>query len=83
MPLIQSAKKKLRKDKKRTLTNLRVEKKFKKVLGEIKKGSAKKSKVDLLKKAYSVLDRAVKSKIMHKNKASRLKSHIAKKFSKK
>ena len=54
MPIIKSAKKKLKQDK-----------------------AKKEPKANNLKKAYSLLDKAAKRKIIHKNKASRLKSQLA------
>ncbi len=74
MPLIRSAIKKLRKDRKRTLVN-KVKKDNLKDL--IKKARGKKTPEDL-KKVFSALDRAAKTHLIHKNKASRLKSRLSK-----
>ncbi len=77
MPNIQSAKKKVRKDVKREATNLTYKKTIKKTLkkaGTIKTG--KKGAV-AVSEAYSIIDKAVKKKIVHKNKAARLKSRIS------
>ncbi len=74
MPLIKSAIKKLRKDRKRTIKN--------KVKKETLKALIKKARVDHsvanLAAVYSALDKAAKTNLIHKNKASRLKSRLAK-----
>jgi ribosomal protein S20 len=76
MPIIKSAVKKVRKDKKRTLRNTKVVASYKDTLKKMKKksGDAK----TLVSKFYSQVDRAVKGKTIHKNKAKRLKSQAAK-----
>lgn len=74
MPIIKSAVKKLRKDKKRTKINLKYEKQYKRLLKQVKKTKNK----DLLKLAYSKIDKAAKRKVIHKNKAARLKSRLSK-----
>jgi len=80
MPNLKTAKKNLRKSKKRALTNKKYQNKidflFKKIKKEIKKGS--KSLKELIKNFYKAVDKAAKKNIIHKNKASRLKSKIAK-----
>lgn len=78
MPNIQSAKKKVRKDVKRESANASYKKTIKqtvKNLGRIKKGKESEKE---LSKAYSIIDKAVKRNIIHKNKAARLKSRISK-----
>lgn len=75
MPIIQSAKKKLRKDVKRTKRNLKYKDLIKKAM---KAAIQKKGDKAVLKKAYSIIDKAAKEKIIHKNKAARLKSRISK-----
>tara|TARA_Y100000310_G_C20155411_1_gene566673 strand:+ start:188 stop:439 length:252 start_codon:yes stop_codon:yes gene_type:complete len=74
MPIIQSAIKKVRIDERRTIINLRTKRKYRKAV----KDAREKPNVDTLKKAYSELDIAAKKNIIHKNKASRLKSRLAK-----
>lgn len=76
MPIIKSAKKKVRKDKKRTVKNLEYTKAFKETLKKIKKGG--KDVKELVKKYYSQVDKAVKKKVIHKNKGNRLKSKVRK-----
>ena len=71
MPLIHSAIKKMRKDETRTQANKIFIKKMK---SSIKKAlNTKKNK-----EAVSLIDKAVKKKIIKKNKAARLKSKLAK-----
>ena len=76
MPIIKSAIKKVRKDKKRTAQNLNYLKAIKELFKKIKKGS--KDKMELIKAYYSKIDKAVKKKVIHKNKGSRLKSKVSK-----
>lgn len=74
MPIIASAKKKLRQDKKRTVRN-----KLKKdtIHGLVKNMRREPSK-EALAKASSALDKAVKTHFIHPNKAARLKSRLSK-----
>lgn len=78
MPNLRSAKKKARKDVKRTRKNAihraAIEKAVK--LFQKMKGTALNN--DKIKKTISLIDKAAKKKIIHKNKASRLKSRIMK-----
>ncbi|MBU1085327.1 MAG: 30S ribosomal protein S20 [Candidatus Beckwithbacteria bacterium] len=74
MPIIKSAVKKLKQDKLRTAVNRVYRNRIKEAL---KKARAKKTKKSL-KTAYSALDRGAKKKVIHKNKAARLKSRLVK-----
>lgn len=74
MPIIKSAKKKLRKDKKRTAQNQEKENK----LNDIVKKATKKPSEKLIREAVSTIDKATKRNILHKNKASRIKSRLTK-----
>lgn len=74
MPIIKSAKKKLRQDKNRTRQNLLVKTKAKKVILAYKRQPT----VANLSKVFSQLDTAAKKKIFHANKVSRLKSRLSK-----
>ncbi len=74
MPIIRSAIKKVRKDKTRTARNKKRELNLKSL---IKKARLTKSAKDL-QAVYSALDKAVKVKLIHRNKASRLKSRLSK-----
>ncbi len=78
MPVIKSAKKKLRKDKKRTLQNYKTRDLLKNVIKQAKKQPSEKN----LKVASVALDKAAKNHLIHKNKASRLKSSLAKQVNK-
>ncbi|MFH1855131.1 MAG: 30S ribosomal protein S20 [bacterium] len=73
MPIIESAKKALKQSRKRQKINL----KKKVAIAEVKKKT--KTAKDL-EKAQSVLDKAAKTGYIHKNKAARLKSRLAKKI---
>lgn len=72
MPVIKSAKKKLKQDKFRTAVNRVYRNRIKTTLKEAREKKTKKS----LKAAYSALDRGAKKKVIHKNKAARLKSRL-------
>lgn len=74
MPIIKSAKKKLRKDRSREIHNSGIERKIKETLKSVRKNPS----LDNLKKAFSALDKAAKTHIFHKNKVGRLKSRLAK-----
>ena len=79
MPISLSAKKSLRKSIKNRKTNVLFKIKLK---STIKKFLAKPSAAGL-KETYSVVDKAVKNNIFHKNKAARLKAIYSKKVGKK
>ena len=81
MPITKSAQKALRQSKKRRAKNLGktrtykiTAKEFKRLVASGKKDEAKK----FLAKVYKTLDKAAKTGIIKKNKASRLKSRAAK-----
>jgi len=80
MPNLKTAKKNLRKSKKRALANKQYENKIdflvKKIKKEVKKGG--KNLKELLKNFYQIVDKATKKHVIHKNKANRLKSKAAK-----
>lgn len=80
MPNIKSAKKKLRKDTKRTKRNAVHSKSIKKTMKNMTRDTKAKG---TLEKAFSIIDRAVKKKVIHKNKAARLKSRASKLMAKK
>jgi ribosomal protein S20 len=75
MPISLSAKKSLRKALKNNKDNVS----FKNQLKTIVKKFLAKPTSDGLKEVYSVLDKAVKKNIFHKNKTDRLKSNYSKK----
>lgn len=74
MPIIASAKKKMRKDKKRTLHNSKLKDNLKKLLKNARRTPSPKNHSAI----SSALDKAVKTNFIHKNKASRLKSRLSK-----
>lgn len=74
MPVIKSAKKKLRKDKVREIKNSILRDSFKKAL----KDAAKKPSPEKVRTAIRAADKAVKNKLIHKNKAARIKSRLSK-----
>lgn len=74
MPIIKSAIKKVRKDKSRTARN---KKRGLDLKSLIKKARTTKSEKNL-QAVYSALDKAAKVKLIHPNKAARLKSRLSK-----
>lgn len=74
MPVLKHAKKKLRQDKKRTKDNLRLKETFKKMIKKAKENPTP----EAMSVAYSSIDKAAKKFVIHKNKAARLKSALAK-----
>lgn len=74
MPITKSAQKALRQTKRRTTTNRSWKQKLKSAL---KKAEAEKSK-EAISYAFKIVDKSAKAKIMHKNKASRIKSKLSK-----
>lgn len=70
MPIIKSAKKALRQNSSRRSRNLSRLKAMKQAIRNISR--------DTLPKAYALIDKAVKNNLIHKNKAARLKSKVAK-----
>jgi len=75
MPISLSAKKSLRKSLRNHKDNVSFKDKLKTT---VKKFLAKPTK-EALKGVYSIIDKAVKNNLFHKNKADRLKSHYSKK----
>ncbi|MCS7184010.1 MAG: 30S ribosomal protein S20 [Patescibacteria group bacterium] len=84
MAKTKSAKKEIRKNLKRRLINLKKKKEIKNKLKLFLRSLKEKDKnkaLELLRLIYKLLDKAAKS-FLHKNKASRLKSRLTKKFNK-
>lgn len=82
MPITKSAKKELRKNLKRRLRNLEKRRLIKKTIKNFYQALVNKNKEEaekLLTLCYKYLDKASKT-FLHKNKAARLKSKLAKKF---
>lgn len=74
MPVTVSAKKALRRDQRRAVINKRIRRRLKQVLKQARENPTNK----LLSQAVSILDRAAKKRVIHPNKAARLKSRLAK-----
>jgi len=86
MPNIKSAKKALRQSIKKRQHNLYWKRQIKTAVKSLKQNLENDPKnTDILKKEevglQKVLDKAAKNKVIHKNKANRLKSRFAKKIS--
>lgn len=84
MPITRSAIKALRQSGRRHARNLAKSDAYKKVIKEIKKLAATGKQIDaqkLLSRLYKAVDKAAKTNIIKKNKASRIKSRITKKLS--
>jgi len=75
MPVIKSAIKKLRKDRKREVRNDEFRKNLKDTIKHAKRKGTSKS----VKDAFSIIDKASKKNLLHKNKAARIKSSLSKK----
>ncbi len=81
MPITKSAKKALRQSSRRRVRNLQKKRVYNDLIKEIKKSvnsGKKQAAVALLPKLYKALDKAVKTNVIKKNKAARLKSRLTK-----
>lgn len=74
MPVIKSAKKKLRQDKKRERTNKILRTAFR---NAVKKAGKSKTSANIIN-AVKLTDKIAKKKLIHKNKAARIKSSLSK-----
>ncbi len=74
MPIIKSAKKKLRKDKKRTAQNEGIKNTLRDTIKKARKSPTDKT----VKAAVSLADKAAKRHILHKNKAAHIKAVLSK-----
>lgn len=73
MPVIKSAKKKLKQDKKRAIQNSKMRALLKDTLKKTTKNPSEK----LVKQVTKIADKAAKMRIIHKNKSARIKSTFA------
>ena len=73
MPLTPRAIKKLRHDRVRTKKNDPIRRTLQDTIKQVRKKPGKSG----LSKAYKIIDKAVKRRIIHANKAGRLKSRLA------
>lgn len=81
MPITTSAKKALRQNKTRHARNLVKKENYKKAVVKFRKLAVAKSMDEaakLLPMVFKALDKAAKTKVIEKNKASRLKSRLSK-----
>jgi len=81
MPITKSAQKALRQNKRRRVRNLKQSRSVKDEIKTLKKlvaGKDKKGASETLPKVYKALDKAVKTNLLKKNTASRLKSRLTK-----
>ncbi|MBM7558703.1 30S ribosomal protein S20 [Marinitoga litoralis] len=82
MPNVKSAKKRVRQTAKRRLRNksykTRVKNSVKKVLAAIEAKEEKEVVNELLSSAFSVIDKAAKKGVIHRNNADRKKSKLTK-----
>jgi small subunit ribosomal protein S20 len=79
MPIIAQAAKKLRHDRKRTKQTMAVRESLRTLVKSMRKTPTSKT----LTQVFQALDKAAKRNIIHKNKAARLKSNLAKLIAKK
>lgn len=79
MPVIQSAKKALRRDRKREAHNAALRTR----LGHAVKAALEEPSQDTVSAAHSVIDRAAKKRVIHPNRSARLKSRVGKRIAQK
>ena len=82
MPRTKTAKKELRKNARRRTRNVAKKNDLKKAVKIYEKSLSSGAGATDLKKIYQALDKAVKARVIKKNKASRLKSRLAKRAKK-
>ena len=73
----QSALKRIRQNEKRRLANRYQAKTMRNAVRELRSSSDKKAAEELYTKVTSMLDKLAKNNVIHKNKASNLKSSLA------
>jgi ribosomal protein S20 len=73
MPITKGAIRKQRADKRKVLINLSTKRSFREAVSAMRRKPNAKN----LQAAFSQLDRATKSNVLHKNTASRLKSRLS------
>ncbi|MBN2017193.1 MAG: 30S ribosomal protein S20 [Candidatus Cloacimonetes bacterium] len=78
MPDHKSCEKRLRSDEKKKERNHYVKKSISTIMKKIKKSTDKKEMESLLVQAYSLIDKAVKRGVIHRNNADRKKSRLSK-----
>ncbi len=78
MPIHLSAKKRLKQSQKAKLRNKAIKSNLKSLIKKVKRSTDPKEAESNFKAMQSLLDRATRFKIIHKNKASRQKEKLAK-----
>lgn len=81
MPIIKSAIKRVKQQQKRTTRNVRLKREVRQAVKSLQANVAAKDKKkteENLKSVYSVLDKAVKRNLYHKNKTARMKAKYTK-----
>lgn len=73
MPVLESSKRTLRRQRRRAMINQRVRRAYKATV----KAMRQDPNLENLRRAFSKLDMAAKKGVIHKNKASRLKSRLS------
>lgn len=74
MPILKSAIKKQKQDKKRTAVNTPYKLQYRAAVKKMREEKTKKA----LQAAFQALDKAAQKRVIHKNKAARLKSRLNK-----
>lgn len=82
MPRTKTAKKELRKNARRRVRNVAKRNELRKAVKAYEKSLAPGAGAADLKKIYQALDKATKARVIKRNKASRLKSRLAKRAKK-
>jgi small subunit ribosomal protein S20 len=79
MPVIKSARKKLKVDRKRESANKKIEA----LINLVIKKAQRKPTQESIREAFKAIDKGAKKNVFHKNKAARLKSRLSKLVGKK
>ncbi len=74
----RSAEKRVRQSEKRRLRNRALKTRIKNTIKKLMAAESREEKEELLREAYSLIDKAVKKHIFHRNTAARKKSRLAK-----
>ena len=74
MPVLPSSAKALRRDRRRQVVNYTIRARVRAAVADVVKGKAT---PQALARAYSLLDRAAKKRVIHPNKAARVKSSLS------
>jgi small subunit ribosomal protein S20 len=76
MPHHKSCKKRIKTAKKSRVSNRQIKSRIKSAVKNIRDAKDKETSQDALKNVYSIFDKAVKAKVIHKNKAANQKSKL-------